>query len=110
MTANAIAGNKIAARDLGDPWRWFRSESINTLAWHGAVSSAIAVDRLGRRDLSDRLISWALRSDPGGVMDRFMRALAAAGLDHEPAVSTDELDTLIDEVIAIADQLARHQT
>ena len=109
LTANAIAGNKIAARDLGDPWRWFRSESINTLAWHGAVSSAIAVDRLGRRDLTDRLVSWALRSDPGGVMVRFKRTLAAAGLDHEPAASTDELDTLIDEVLAIADRLERHQ-
>ena len=63
LTANANAGNKIAARDLGDPWRWFRSESINTLAWHGAVSSAIAVDRLGRRDLADHLISRALRSE-----------------------------------------------
>ena len=109
LTANAIAGNKIAGRDLGDPWRWFRSESINTLAWHGAVSSAIAVDRLGHRGLSDRLVSWALREDPGGVMDRFNRTLAAAGLEHERPVSTDDLDALIDEVIAIADQLERHQ-
>lgn len=65
--------------------------------------------RAARPILTDRLISWARRTDPGGVMFRFKRTLAAAGLDHEPSASTDELDTLIDEVIAIADQLERHQ-
>ncbi|MEO8264734.1 MAG: hypothetical protein ABI706_04395 [Ilumatobacteraceae bacterium] len=42
-------------------------------------------------------------------MARFQRTLSAAGLDHDPPISTDDLDTLIDEVITFADQLERHQ-
>jgi predicted ATPase/class 3 adenylate cyclase len=107
LTANAIAGNEFTGSDLGDPWRWFRSESINTLVWHGAVSSAAAVERLGHHDLAARLVSWALLSDPGGVMGRFSRTLAAAGLDMTTLDSYDDLEALIDEVIEIADGLDR---
>jgi hypothetical protein len=77
------------------------------LAWHGAVSSAVALDRLDRRDIADRLVHWARESDPGGVMTRFERTLRSAGLHVEPSCATDDLESLIDEVIAIADDLER---
>jgi predicted ATPase len=108
LTAKSIAGERVAGQDLREPWQWFRSEGINVLAWHGAVSSAVAVDRIGRRDLAERLVHWARQSDPGGVMARFERTLAAAGLHVGRAESSDDLDDLIDEVIAIADELDRH--
>ena len=59
LTAKAIAGESIKGSDLRDPWAWFRSEGITVLGWHGAVSSAVAVDRLGRRALAERLVRWA---------------------------------------------------
>jgi hypothetical protein len=108
LTAKSIAGERIGAKELREPWQWFRSEGINVLAWHGAVSSAVALDRLGRRDIAERLVRWARQSDPGGVMARFERTLAAAGLYVERAASLDDLDDLIDEVIVVADELDRH--
>ena len=108
LTARAICGERITGQDLREPWQWFRSEGINVLAWHGAVSTAVALDRLGRRDLAERLVRWARQSDPGGVMPRFERTLAAAGMYVERAESFDDLDDLIDEVIAFADELDRH--
>jgi predicted ATPase/class 3 adenylate cyclase len=107
LTANAVSGQPILGPQLRDPWLWFRSEGINVLGWHGAVSSAVAVDRLGRRPLADRLVRWARQADPGGVMVRFERTLAAAGLYVERGESVDELEDLIDEVIALSNELDR---
>ena len=47
----------IRGADLREPWRWFRSESITVLGWHGAVSTAVALDRLGHRDLAERFVT-----------------------------------------------------
>lgn len=105
-----MAGRRITGAELRDPWRWFRSELFNVLVWHGAVSSAVALDRLGHRDLAERFVRWARAADPGGVMVRFTRTLTAAGLDidpTDPADPADELNTLIDAVLAIADDLDR---
>jgi len=41
-------------------------------------------------------------------MDRFLRLLRIADLDLEPGESDDDLEALIDEVLAIADELDRH--
>ncbi len=108
LTAHAMAGHRISGAELGDPWRWFRSELINVLAWHGAISSAVALDRMGYRDLAERFVRWARSADPGGVMDVFARTLRTAGLDVESTGHVDQLDTLIDEVLAIAVELDRH--
>ena len=107
LTANAIAGNPISGAELREPWRWFRDQSLFTLAWHGAVSSAIALDRVGHRNLGERFVWWARDSDPGGVMARFGPTLAAAGLDVPESDRLEDLDTLIDEVIALANDLDR---
>ena len=108
LTAKSIAGERVESQELREPWQWFRSEGINVLAWHGAVSSAIALDRLGQRELAERLVRWARQTDPGGVMPRFERTLAAAGLYVERGESGDDLDDLIDAVIGFADELDRH--
>lgn len=107
LTANAIAGNPISGAELREPWRWFRDQSLYTLAWHGAVSSAITLDRVGHRDVAERFVWWAPESDPGGVMARFAPTLAAAGLDVPESDRSEDLDTLIDEVIALANDLDR---
>jgi predicted ATPase len=108
LTAKAIAGQRVSGDELSEPWRWFRSECINVLAWHGAVSSAIALDRLGCRELGERLVHWGRQSDPGGVMPRFERTLAAAGLYVARTQSAEDLESLIDEVMAFADELDRN--
>jgi len=41
-------------------------------------------------------------------MDRFLRILRLADLDIEAGDSDDDLETLIDEVLIIADELDRH--
>ncbi|MEY2400682.1 MAG: hypothetical protein QOJ08_793 [Ilumatobacteraceae bacterium] len=107
LTAKAIAGQRIAGAELREPWVWFRNECINVLAWHGAVSSAVALDRLDRRGLGERLVRWARQSDPGGVMPRFERTLQAAGLHVERSGPGDDLESLIDEVIAFSDEVDR---
>ena len=109
LTAKGLAGEPITGAELRDPWRWFRDELIEVLAWHGAVSSAVALDRLGHRELAERFVRWGRLADPGGVMERFGRTLGVSGLD---AVSVggaepDELDTLIEELIVLADRLDR---
>jgi predicted ATPase/class 3 adenylate cyclase len=108
LTARTLAGYWLTGSEISDPWRWLRAESITVLVWHGAVSTALALDRLGYHDLAERLIRWARCSDPGGVMDRFLRILRLADLDIEPGDSDDDLETLIDEVLIIADELDRH--
>jgi hypothetical protein len=110
LTAKAITGEPIAGSELREPWHWFRSESITVLGWHGAVSTAVALHRLQYRDLAERLVRWARRSDPGGVMVRFEQTLASAGLEVDQNDSSDDdLEAMIDEVLGIADQMDRRQ-
>ena len=106
--ARTLARYWLTGSEISEPWRWLRAESITVLVWHGAVSTALALDRLGYHDLAERLIRWARSSDPGGVMDRFVRILRLADLDIEPGESDDELEALIDEVLIISDELDRH--
>jgi hypothetical protein len=108
LTAKAIVGDPISGPELREPWQWFRSESINVLAWHGAASTALALARLGHRDLAERLVVWARSSDPGGVMPRFERTLAAGGLHVQRDDVADDIEDLINEVIAIADDIDRN--
>ena len=54
----------IAANDLRDPWHCFQNERLDVLRWHGAVSTAIALHRLGHDDLADRFVAWAHAERP----------------------------------------------
>ena len=53
-------------------------------------------------DLAERLIVWGRCSDPGGVMDRFVRILRIADLDIDTR-GRRRPEGLIDEVLAIAE-------
>ena len=78
--------------------RWYR--------WFGATATAVAVHRIGHVDLADRLAAWALEHDPNGDMPQFARdVLQLAGLPTTPSRRDDDLDVLIDEVLALADRL-----
>lgn len=76
-----------------------------TLASSRSASSHSAV--AGSVSLAERLVRWARGSDPGGVMARLSRTLATAGLDVQPSGECDDLEALIDQVIAVADELDR---
>ena len=97
---------EITGAELRDPWHCFQNEHIDVLRWHGAVSTALALHRLGRDDLADRFVAWAYAHDPTDIMaGSFARLLEIAGL---PTVEVDErgdLDALIDELFAVADEL-----
>ena len=85
----------------------FREENLEVLQHHGAVSTAAALQRLGHADLADRLVAWAYRNDPAGAMELFEATLRAAGLERRDDVELDDLDTLLGEVFAVADELDR---
>lgn len=97
----------ITASELRDPWHCYQNERIDILRWHGAVSTAIALHRLGRDDLADRFVSWARASDPVGLLLEgvFADRIEAAGLPTTTVDSGDDLETLIAEVFVVADRL-----
>ena len=95
----------IAANDLRDPWHCFQNERLDVLRWHGAVSTAIALHRLGHDDLADRFVAWAHANDPIGVMEKFASRLDAAGLPTTTIDPGDDLETLLVEVFAVAERL-----
>jgi hypothetical protein len=77
------------------------------LRWHGAVSTAIALQRIGCDDLAARFVDWAYANDPTELMADgvFSDRIEAAGLRSTAVDSADDLDTLIAEVFAVADRL-----
>jgi predicted ATPase len=95
----------ISATDLRDPWHCYQNERIDALQWHGAVSTAIALLRLGHDDLADRFIGWAHANDSTGVMETFTPRLEAAGLPTTIVSPGDDLEALIAEVFTVADHL-----
>ncbi len=98
---------EITGGDLRDPWLCFRMEHLDILQWRGAIATAIALHRLGRTDLADRFATWAYRNDSPGIMHspQFGDLLDLAGLPTTAVDTNDDLDTLIDEVLVVADEL-----
>jgi hypothetical protein len=95
----------ISSAELRDPWHCFQNESHDVLQWHGATSTALALHRLGHDDLADRFIKWAYANDTAYAMELFGPRLEAAGLPTTTIDREDDLETLITEVYAVADQL-----
>jgi hypothetical protein len=92
--------------ELRNPWIHFRVEQIDGMQWLGATATSLAVHRIGRTDLADRLAGWALGSDRYGIMPGlFTEVLRLAGLPTAPVEVDDDIDALIDEVLAVADEL-----
>jgi predicted ATPase len=107
LTARCLCSepDDITATDLRDPWHCYQNERLDVLRWHGAVSTAVALHRLGYDDLADRFVSWAYANDNIEVMDVFRPRLEAAGLPTAAIDPEDDLDTLIAEVYTVADRL-----
>ena len=108
LTAQAMSGApfELAGADLREPWRFYRDQNLTGYSWFGATATAVAVHRIGHVDLADRLAAWALEHDPNGDMPQFARdVLQLAGLPTTPGRRDDDLDVLIDEVLALADRL-----
>ena len=97
----------ITGAELRDPWHCYHNERIDMLRWHGAVSTAIALQRIGCDDLAARFVDWAYANDPTELMAEglFSDRIEAAGLRSTDVDSVDDLDTLIAEVFAVADRL-----
>lgn len=73
---------------------------------HGAVSTALALHRLGRDDLADRFAAWASANENiTELLEKFTTLLQVAGLPTDHIESEDKLEALIAEVFAVADDL-----
>lgn len=107
LTARCLCPEPVVVTgdDLRAPWQCFLDEQIDVLKYHGSVSTAIALDRLGLVDLSERLLAWFRANDDLNVLHVFASRLEAAGLPRTAIESTDTLDALIAEVMAVADTL-----
>ncbi len=109
LTARGLGPDEldITGSHLLDPWRCCLEQRIDILRWRGAVATAIALHRLGRTDLADRFVAWAHGNDPKDIMReaQFDGLLELAGLPTTDVVEIDDLDTLIDELSVVADEL-----
>jgi predicted ATPase len=96
----------ITGAELRDPWICCQNEHIEVLQVHGAVSTAIALHRLGRDDLADRFVAWARANENfTELLEKFTALLEVAGLPTDHVASEDKLEALIAEVFAVADGL-----
>lgn len=100
---------EISGDDLREPWRCYHQEHLDVLRWHGAVSTALALQRLGHTGLADRFVAWAYRNDPIEIMAsaNFGGLLEIAGLPTAQVDVASDLDTLLGELFEIADGLDR---
>ncbi len=82
------------------------------LRWHGAISTALALHRLGYTGLADRFIAWAYQSDTIDIMTsaNFGGLLEIAGLPTCEVAPDGDLDVLLAELFEIADELDRPTT
>jgi len=103
---------EIGGDDLRDPWRCYHREQLDVLRWHGAVSTALALHRLGQTGLADRFVAWAYQSDTIDIMAsaNFGGLLEIAGLPTAEAAADDDLDALLAELFEVADELDRPTT
>jgi hypothetical protein len=95
----------ISGAELRDPWNCCMNEHIDVLQLHGAVSTALALHRLGRDDLADRFAAWACATDPEAMQGAFTTRLQAGGLPTTKIEPADDLQALIDELFIVADRL-----
>ncbi|HSB86548.1 MAG TPA: hypothetical protein VLD86_09570, partial [Ilumatobacteraceae bacterium] len=107
LTARALCEEpfELTGAQLREPWHCLREQHIDVLQWHGATSTALALHRIGRDDVSDRLVAWAFGHDPMGSMSVFREVLETAGLPTAQCDATEDLDVVLDRVFAIADEL-----
>ncbi len=113
LTARCLCPGEIdiTSHHLRDPWLCYREQRLDILRWRGAVATALALHRLGHTDLADRFADWVVRSElPRGLSDQFGGLLEIAGLPTAPVDDHDDLDTLIDELFTVADELDQHPT
>ena len=109
LTARALCPGpfELTGAELRDPWQCFRDEHLAVLQWHGATSTALALHRIGRDDLADRLVAWGYQNDATDTMRMFAAVLEIAGLPTRQVDEHVDLDALIDQVFAVADELDR---
>ena len=109
LTARSLCPDEfdITGSDLLDPWRCYLEQRIHVLRWRGSVATALALHRVDHTDLADRFVAWAHRNDPKGIMKvtQFDGLLEIAGLPTTDVVEIDDLDTLIDQLSIVADEL-----
>jgi hypothetical protein len=108
LAARALCAGpfELTGGELRDPWDCYRNEHLSMLGLHGATSTAVALHRVGRSDLADRFVAWAYRHDPTGFMAvGFADVLEDAGLATPQVDHSDDLDVLLDELFAVADEL-----
>jgi predicted ATPase len=97
---------ELTGADLRDPWRCYRDEHLDVLRWRGATSTAVALHRAGLDELAGRLVAWAELHDPTGAESRlFGDALKIADLPTTGIDQPGDLETLINELFALADEL-----
>ncbi len=100
----------ITGAELREPWSCFLDQRLLQKRWQGAVATAVALQRLGHIELADRYASWALRHDPvGASRGLYGEVLEIAGLPTAQVERNEDLDVLIDELFAFADQLDQHR-
>ncbi len=107
ITARCLANGpvEITGAELRDPWRCYQDQHLDGLRWRGAVSTALALHRLGRDDLADRFVAWMYRDDSSDVASMFDFELDLAGLPTMKVDRPDDLADLIDELFVVADEL-----
>jgi predicted ATPase len=111
LTARSMRSDEFdtTGSQLLDPWRCFQEQRHDILQWRGSVATALALHRVGHTDLADRFIAWAHGHDPKGFMRnaQFDGLLDIAGLPTTDLVEIDDLETLIDHLSIVADELDR---
>jgi predicted ATPase len=108
VTARCLCSGEvdITAAELREPWRCFLDQRLGQKRWQGAVATAVALKRLGRIELADRFATWARRNDGVGAMKgTYSDVLNIAGLPTVEIDRDDDLDALIDNLFAVADEL-----
>jgi predicted ATPase len=110
LTARALdpAPFEVSGADLRDPWICYREEHLDVLKWHGSVSTAVALQRLGSPHLADRFVAFAVQADEGEIMeDLFQHLLDIAHLPTRRIDEPQDLDVLLAELFEFADALDR---
>jgi hypothetical protein len=95
----------VTGAELREPWECLRNEHLDRLKWHGATSTAIALQRLGRPALAGRFADWVYVYGLGDAANVFGEVLEIAGLPNAQVHHDDDLDSLIDELFAVADEI-----
>ena len=109
LAIRALAGEAttLTGADLRDPWSLVNELALTIIKHHGAISTATALDRLGHHDLANRLIAWFASDADDRTKSAYANVLAAAGHKLPELPTAQNLDELLREVFAFADELDR---